>query len=316
MNVRVSLIIPIYNVEDYLVQCLDSVENQDYDELQVILVNDGSTDHSREICEEYLQKHTDTWVLVNQRNAGLSAARNTGLKYASGECIAFLDSDDWIDSDFISTLVRSMTETGADIVESGIRWCYPDKQRLDAIGEDKVYGMRDALGHYLMQTKPIHSAVWCKLYRKKIFDSLCFAVGKLHEDGYFTYQAMYQCETYAVIKYIGYNYRQNRKGSIMTAAVKPKNIIDVMDMMEERITFFEEHNESILAEKSASYYYRTALTNYVTAKNIIKDDELSNKIKQILYANRNMIFRNQYLGAKKLKFLFFFCFPELFLKRY
>lgn len=316
MRGQVSLIIPVYNVADYLQQCLNSVEAQDYKHLQVIIVNDGSTDRSLEICEEYIRKHPQSWILINQNNAGLSAARNTGLLHATGEYIAFLDSDDWIDSDFISIMVKSAVDTGAEIVESGIRWCYSDTIRLDAIEDNCVYNMKEALGHYLLQTKPIHSAVWCKLYHKDIFIKLNFEVGKLHEDGYFTYQAMYKCKRYAVINYIGYNYRQNRKGSIMSSVVKPRNIIDVMEMMEKRITFFKEHNEDILADKAAAYYYRTALTNYVTAKKVIQDELLGKKIKDKLEGSKNLIFKNQYLGVKKLKFLFFFCFPKLFLKRY
>lgn len=316
MSIQVSLIIPVYNVADYLQQCLDSVEEQDYKHLQVVMVNDGSEDRSLEICEEYVRRHPQSWILINQKNAGLSAARNTGLLHATGDYIAFLDSDDWIDSDFISTLVKSIVDTGAEIVEAGIRWCYSNAIRLDAIEENCVYDMKEALGHYLLQTKPIHSAVWCKLYHREIFTKLNFEVGKLHEDGYFTYQAMYKCKRYAVINYIGYNYRQNREGSIMTSMVKPKNIIDVMEMMEERIMFFKEHNEDILAEKAASYYYRTALTNYVTAKKVIQDESLCKTIKDKLDSSKHLILKNRYLRAKKLKFLFFFCFPKLFLKRY
>jgi len=316
MSTQVSLIIPVYNVADYLQQCLDSVEKQDYEHLQVIIVNDGSDDRSPDICEEYVKRNTKSWTLINQNNAGLSAARNTGLLYATGDYIAFLDSDDWIDSDFISTMVKAMIDTGAEIIESGIRWCYSDTMRLDAIEENCVYDMKEALGHYLLQTKPIHSAVWCKLYRREIFTKLNFELGKLHEDGYFTYQAMYKCKRYAVINYIGYNYRQNREGSIMTSGVKPKNITDVMEMMEERIMFFKEHNEDILAEKAASYYYRTALTNYVTAKKVIQDESLCKTIKDKLNNSKNLIFKNRYLGVKKLKFLLFFYFPKLFLKRY
>lgn len=316
MSAQVSLVIPVYNVADYLQQCLESVEKQDYEQLQVVIINDGSKDCSLEICEKYARKHPKTWIVINQENAGLSAARNTGLLYATGEYIAFLDSDDWIDSNFISTLVKVMEDTGAEIVESGIRWCYSDKTYLDAIKEDSIYDMREALSHYLLQTKPIHSAVWCKLYHRDIFANLNFKPGKLHEDGYFTYQAMYKCKNYAVINYIGYNYRQNREGSIMSSVVKPKNIIDVMEMMEERILFFKEHNENILAEKAASYYYRTALTNYVTAKKNIQDKLLSESIKDKLINSKRLILKNRYLGTKKLKFLFFFYFPKLFLKRY
>lgn len=316
MKSIVSLIVPVYNVEKYLKKCLDSIENQTYTNLQVIIVNDGSTDNSQSVCEDYVKKNQKNWILINQENLGLSAARNTGIAYASGDYIAFLDSDDWLDVDFISTMVRFIENTGADIVESGIRWVYPNSHKDDVYHKNEIYNMKDALEYYLLQTKPIHSAVWCKLYNKKIFNNLNFAVGKLHEDGFFTYQAMYECKKYGLMNYIGYNYRQNREGSIMTQTVKSKNIIDVMEMMEKRINFFKQKKEDTLAEMAASYYYRTALTNYVTTVKVIKDYELAEEIKRKLKINRSNIFRNRYLGIKKIKFLYFYLFPQSFIKRY
>ena len=116
----VSLIIPVYNVEQYLKQCLESVKNQIYPNIEVILVNDGSTDNSLSICRYYAQENG--WILVNQENSGLSAARNAGINQSTGEYIAFLDSDDWIEPDFIQNMIESVEKYDADIVESGIRW--------------------------------------------------------------------------------------------------------------------------------------------------------------------------------------------------
>ena len=246
----VSLIIPVYNVEQYLKQCLESVKNQIYPNIEVILVNDGSTDNSLSICRYYAQE--TGWILVNQENSGLSAARNAGINQSTGEYIAFLDSDDWIAPDFIQNMIESVEKYDADIVESGIRWVYSDNIRVECISSDTVFTRKEALASYLLQTKPLHSAVWCKLYNRKIFKNLQFAVGRLHEDGFFTYRAMYNAESYVVLNYAGYNYRQNRTGSIMSASVKSKNIKDVTDMMEERTSFFEEENELELAEMAAA----------------------------------------------------------------
>lgn len=103
MNDMISLIVPVYNVEQYLPQCLNSIANQTYKNIEVILVNDGSIDGSLKICESYCEKYS--WKLISQKNQGLSAARNAGLEVATGEFIAFCDSDDWLDTDMIATMM-------------------------------------------------------------------------------------------------------------------------------------------------------------------------------------------------------------------
>lgn len=310
----VSVIIPVYNVSSYLAKCLDSIEEQTYSNTQVIIVNDGSTDNSMEICSQYAGKNH--WTLINQKNGGLSAARNTGLDNATGDYVIFVDSDDWLDCFFVEKLVNALETYDADIAECGIRWVYSNNVREEKTEIEMVLSMRDALSSYLLQTRPIHSAVCCKIYKKKIFDNLRFEVGKLHEDGFFTYRAMYQANKYALISYVGYNYRQNRQGSIMSIEVKPQNIIDVTDMMEQRIQFFYERDEKELAEKAAAYYYRTTLTNYTTVLTKLNDEKLAGKLKDKLDSSKQKIFRNRWLGIKKIKFVLFFNFPHIYFKKY
>ena len=311
----VSIVIPVYNVASYLEQCLDSVENQIYKNIQVIMVNDGSTDNSLEICSKYEKKG---WLLINQKNGGLSCARNTGLSHATGEYIVFVDSDDWIDQDFIKNLLEVAVDTGADIVESGIRWQYPDREYEEVVEKKYILSKQDALSAYLLQTMPIHSAVWCKIYKRDIFEenSLKFEVGKLHEDGFFTYRAMYASPSYVVIPYVGYNYRQNRDGSIMSSQIKPQNILDVTEMMEERILFFKEKKEILLAEQAEAYYYRTTLTNYNTSISVMENKELAENLKTKLMKDKKIILKNKWLGIKKIKFIMYFYFPHIYAIKY
>lgn len=312
---KVSIIVPVYNVEPYLEQCLDSIAAQVYDNIEVIVVNDGSTDNSLQICKEYISKHED-WILIDQKNTGLSGARNAGVNVATGDYVAFIDSDDWIDEDFVTILVGAIEKLNVEIVESGIRWVYPAYTREEAFEEEDRLLMRDAMGAYLLQSKCIHSAVWNKLYKKSILDELRFVQGRLHEDGFFTYQAIYKCVQYGIIPYVGYNYRQNRDGSIMSTVPKAKNILDVTDMMEERIQFFKERNETDLAEKAEAYYYRTVLTNYVTALNVIQDMELAKMLKEKLQKQRREILRNKHLHSRRIKFWAFFYTPFIFRLKY
>lgn len=314
MEKLVSLIVPVYNVEKYLPQCLDSIKKQIYSNMEVILVNDGSTDDSLSICKHYTKENN--WKLVEQENAGLSAARNAGLKQATGAYIAFLDSDDWIESDFIQKMVDAAEEYNVDIVETGIKWVYTEEIKVDQIAYNTIFTKKDALAAYLLQTQPLHSAVCCKLYKRKIFNNLQFEVGRLHEDGFFMYRAIYNADNYVILNYAGYNYRQNRDGSIMSVSVKSKNINDVTDMMEERVLFLKKENELELAEMAEAYLYRTTLTNYVTATTILHDKELSLVLKEKLYKNKNSIFKNKWMGNRKIKFIVFFYFPCLFRAKY
>lgn len=119
MNKKVSVIVPVYNLESYIERCLDSLLMQDYDDLEIILVNDGSTDKSLEIIEKYAQQ-SESIIVINQKNSGVSSARNAGIEKATGFFIAFVDGDDYVDSDFISTLVEGF-ENGAELSMVGYR---------------------------------------------------------------------------------------------------------------------------------------------------------------------------------------------------
>ena len=307
---KVSIIIPIYNVEEYLSQCLDSIVNQTYSNLEVILINDGSTDNCLEICNKYINKYN--WKLINKKNGGLSSARNAGLKEFTGDYVYFIDSDDWIKEDMIEVLVSLLENKKADIVECGIYWVYDNEIKIDNSDNDYLMNRKEVISSYLLQTKKIHSAVWNKLYKKEIFNGLFFDEVKLHEDGYFMYKALYNVKNFYLSSYTGYYYRQNREGSIMSTAIKPKNIIDVTDLMYKRNIFFREKEEYDLAEMSESYYYRTTLTNYITSVNILKDKDLILMLNNILLSSKKNIFSNKYLKIKKLKFLLFFYFKPVF----
>ena len=111
----ISVIVPVYNVKSYLSACLDSILNQDFDSYEIVVVDDGSTDGSGELAEQYASRHTDKIRVLHQENQGLGGARNTGIKDAKGEYVAFIDSDDWIKPNMLSTLWKEIQQTGADI---------------------------------------------------------------------------------------------------------------------------------------------------------------------------------------------------------
>ena len=130
---KVSIIIPVYNVEKYLAECLDSVINQTYSNLQIIVVDDGSTDASGQICDEYAEKDNRITV-IHQVNAGAANAKNTGLDNVKGDYVTFVDSDDWVELNWIETMTDAMEKYDVDVVECGF-----DRVYADSIGEGKIY---------------------------------------------------------------------------------------------------------------------------------------------------------------------------------
>lgn len=184
---KISIIVPVYNVENYVSKCFESIINQTYSNLEIIVINDGSTDNSREICDFYLKKDNRI-ILINQENQGLSMARNNALDICTGDYIGFVDSDDWIEFDMFYTLYTNAITYEADIsvcnainvTESGEIFPYKIDdgnivvlENFDKI-KDHIYGR--------------YNCVWNKLYKRYLFNNIRFPKGKLFEDIFITHQ--------------------------------------------------------------------------------------------------------------------------------
>lgn len=207
-----SIIVPIYNVEAYLVQCLESMRKQDSADFEVICINDGSTDGSRAILSEWESKFPQMKV-IDRENGGLSAARNTGLKAATGEYVLFVDSDDWVES----TAMRRLTDecNGEDMVCFACR--RTDNNTFDVLPLEQSTGWNYYNRHALEARKVPFVCVWQRCYRREflIENNLFFREGILHEDNEFTPRACLHAKSVKVIPDVLYNYRV-RPGSIMT----------------------------------------------------------------------------------------------------
>ena len=212
-NPLISVIIPVYNVEKWLLRCVNSVCGQSYKDLEILLIDDGSTDRSGQICENLSSKDSRI-IVIHRNNGGLSEARNTGLVYSHGEYISFIDSDDWIERNFIQNLINAINDYGADACGCNFRISvegekYPVVQEAYSVAH---YSKKEAMEH-LVQNK-IKQVVWNKLYRADIIKGIFFEIGKYHEDEFWTYQVFGKLDRYTEIDYIGYNYFQ-RAESIM-----------------------------------------------------------------------------------------------------
>ena len=174
----ISIIVPVYNVEQYLEKCMDSIINQTYKDLEILVVDDGSTDNSGVIADEYAEKDGRIRVF-HTRNQGLSCARNLGLKEAHGEWIGFVDSDDWIEANMYEMLLEKAEETGADVVECGIFRVYTTRTIEKKAITNPISGI-DALEALIRGD--IQTQVWNKLWRKTIFNEERFPIGCDYED--------------------------------------------------------------------------------------------------------------------------------------
>lgn len=235
----ISIIVPIYNVEDYLPRCIDSLREQEYRDIEIILVNDGSTDKCSYICDNYAQKDSRIKV-VHKINGGLSDARNAGLACASGEYIAFVDSDDWVSPYYLSELYTAMKKSNADIVECE-KIITTGKVHDEKIKKDtstSVYGASQAL-HLLIEDHIFHQTVWNKLYTRKVIGDIKFAVGKYNEDEFWTYQIFGRADKIAYIDRTLYYYFQ-RPSSLMGVGYNLRRL-DAIEAKALRQIYIEKH---------------------------------------------------------------------------
>lgn len=180
---KVSIIVPIYNVQIYLRECLESLINQAFDDYEIILINDGSTDNSGTIAEEYENNYKNI-ILINTMNSGLSSARNTGIKNANGEYLVFVDSDDYVSSDYISSLYNSIIKDDSDIAICSFERIKNSENEIEIIelNENISYTNIDILENILSGTLQCHA--WNKMYKRELFllNKIDYPIGKLYED--------------------------------------------------------------------------------------------------------------------------------------
>ena len=242
----ISVIVPVYNVEKYLRRCLDSIVNQTYKNLEIILVDDGSVDNSGNICDEYAVKDKRIQV-IHKENGGLSSARNKGLDIINGEYVSFIDSDDYVDNSFIEKLYTICINNNVDIAqcdfsEFGANGC--DLQN-DVIKNNK-YTQNELQEKIYTKTGYKSIVVWNKLYKCYIYRDLRFPFGKVHEDEFTTYKAFFVCKTPIVITNEKLYYYRVNPDSIMRKKFN-LNRLDVLEAFEERINFFKEKKQENLS---------------------------------------------------------------------
>ncbi|MBO4432933.1 MAG: glycosyltransferase [Clostridia bacterium] len=233
---KISVIIPVYNVENYLKKCVDSVLAQDFDDCEILLIDDGSTDSSGQICDEYGNKYPQIKV-VHQENKGLGGARNTGIKAATGKYLLFVDSDDFIKSDMLNILYKTAEDTAADVVLFGAD--FVDEQgnvlavRMPLCSEKIITKPTDQFLLYCKDT-----CAWDKLFRRSLFteNDIYFPERIWYEDLCVAGKIVLYAEKTSCIKKSFYNYLQ-RSDSIMHVKNTDRNI-DMLTVVSEVLSFY------------------------------------------------------------------------------
>ena len=273
----ISIIIPVYNVENYLDRCIKSVLSQTYSEIEILLVDDGSTDSSGELCDQYAGISTRVKV-IHKENGGLSSARNAGMKAAAGNIISFIDSDDWIDSRFLEILYEELISNHAEI--AGCRYIKTSEDNLldntitvqnQKDFSRRIYSRDQAMSSLIRDS--IKQVVWNKIYRKEIIADIAFEEGKCHEDVFWSYQAFARINIYTEITYKGYYYFQ-RNNSIMGEGYSLKRL-DAVEAKCRRQKFLETTMPQHSRTARIDLWYTCIYHGQKVLKNLEGDDKIN-----------------------------------------
>lgn len=308
----ISVIVPLYNTDKYLHRCVDSILAQTYSEFELILVNDGSTDRSGAICDEYACKDSRVHV-IHKENNGVGAARNTGLEWvmenSDSQWIAFVDSDDWVHPEMLERLLDAAIEKNAKISVCG--YLETDCEEL-VVTEDLLEAELWTPAEFY-QKRYIHATVpWSKLYAKSCFKTIRYPVGTYVDDEFVTYKLLFEQEFLPVIPAALYAYYINPMGITKKPWV-PKRL-DAWKAYEEQIIFFEQRGEEALVRFRYRDYLENAFFNLQSAREAPNAGDLTEEIKGIRKSLRALIrraWKRGYIAFWMDYIMLYECYPFL-----
>lgn len=297
--IKVSIIVPFYNVENYIEKCLQSLVNQTLEDIEILLVNDGSQDTSEAIAKQFAEKYPNKIIYLEKENGGLSDARNYAIPYAKGQYIAFLDSDDYVETNMYEEMYNKAQKEDLDYIECDFLWEYPDKT-LESKG--KQYSNKKEMF--------IHTRVvaWNKLIKREIVQNhhLEFPKGYRYEDVEFFYKLLPFIHHYGIVQkpLIHYVQRENSISNVQNA--RTKEIIDVLGHV---IEYYKENNLFEEYQEEIEYTYaRYILCSSMLRMVMIEDKKERKEIINMAWKSLNTQFvnwkKNTYLKNKGLKNLY------------
>lgn len=305
----ISVVVPIYNVEKYLKRCLDSIINQSYKNLEIILVDDGSPDLCGNICDSY--ENIDSRIkVIHQKNKGLSGARNAGINIATGTFIIFIDSDDYIDTKMIEKLFKNLIDTKSDISICGFYQIQESEiDNFNPLAETiylKKLDKKKCLSELLFHKCGIDIVTWNKLYRRTLFENIVFPEGKIYED-FATIPYIIEKATNGIcVTNEKLYYYIQRSGSINANSKFNKNIYHMQENLEIMNNFIQEnHNDLYLKIIPGILFFNIIVVNEFFKYNLQKENkkiikDFSKKVRKNLF---NIICCNKLYFSQKIKLL-------------
>ena len=310
---KISIIVPVYNVEAYLERCVESILKQTYTNLEILLVNDGSTDKSGELCDKLALRDHRIRV-IHKENGGLSDARNRGIDEASSNLIGFIDSDDYIDEDMYETLYRQMVASKADLSMCGHYDVYhqiPEKQ----VAKIKTWElMPEEAIKMVMEAKILSVTAVNKLYKKALFEQLRFRIGKIAEDAFIMVDLIHQCSKIVATNEKKYYY-VHRENSITTQKFSLK-FLNVIEAYEQNAKIISENYPDLydvaIMRLNWAYFY---VLDRLLVDNDFKDKVLEDRLISYLKKNKKSILMDsRFTRARKMSFLVLCLSRKLYLK--
>ena len=291
---KVSVIVPVYNVYDYIERCLDTLANQTLKDIEIIVVNDGSPDNSEEIIKKMMKKYKNI-SYYKKENGGLSDARNYGLQYAKGEYISFIDSDDYVSLDMYEKMYQKAKEGDFDFVSCDIRYVFPDHEEIVGCSIDE--DTEDIRSLFIN----MYPAIWNKIFKRELFlHDLLFKKGVWYEDVEFIYRALPYVKKVGVV-HEAFNYYVQREESI-SHRISDK-VYDYIDNMDSIVAFFKERNffDEYKLELEYAYVRYVYATFIKTALNFPYDKYLQAVDKAIKSVHENFpnYRKNKYFKKSK-----------------
>ena len=312
MEELISVIVPIYNVEKYLNKCIESIINQSYSNLEIILVDDGSEDSSGIMCDSYILKDKRIKV-IHKENGGLSDARNVGLDKAKGEYIVFIDSDDWIDEKMIEILYNIIKKNNSDISICDYFLAYNEeiqtqKEDIEIINLSNIEALKTI---YDKDLGVCMIVAWNKLYKRNLFkDDIRYPYGKIHEDEFTTYKLLYKAEKISYTNQKMYYYRQ-RENSITSSFNKKR--LDCLEAFDERVKYMKYivKNE-YLYRKTLREYYGLIISIYFKYEKFYGNDKKT--LKELKKKSLKVFMETKIQWSAKQKIIFgsFIINPKIF----
>lgn len=265
----ISIIVPIYKVEQYLQRCVDSLLKQTYENFELILVDDGSPDSCGDICDEYARQDSRIQV-IHKENGGLSDARNAGMDIATGEYIVFVDSDDWVVSDYLESMLEALEETDSDICECQVyRTTGEEYTDIKMEVKPEVYDTIVALNE-LIHDGVFRQHVWNKLYRREVVGDIRFPKGKTNEDEFWTYQVFGRARQAVKIDDVLYCYYQ-RSGSIMGQGYSLKRL-HALEAKVERQTYIDKNYPGLSVIARLNLYFSCMYAAQMSLEHMAGED--------------------------------------------